>query len=895
MEALGMQNCATCQGTGSTGNKVCSTCQGHQRYFFVDNNLFYWDKQISYAHIFIREFERTVNIIINSILIVCAIFTVWLIYSTLNQVQFDPRALWRTINVASAKNFWLWTLAALDMFLYYRLTIPSLKARAKVKLLKDKNTFIKHNIADSLGSETSTILDKAWLYAQHKGIFPVTTWHLMFILLNDRDIRLVLARLGVGSENLKHKIDENLSHLVQEKGKAEEISVNVQDAILNAYMHMQQRRNKYIAEIDLLYGIVSSSAQVKDFFYEYNIDENKIDNVITWIEINKKLVEKYRSLRSKAILRPKSDVNRAYTAIATPILDSFSQDMTRMAKAGALPVIVGRENEINDLINTIESDESSVVLIGPTGVGKDSIVVGLANRMLAEEVPELFQDKRLVSLSVPMLVSGATGTGVMEERLLSMINEIAVSGNIILHIDNIHQLTGVSSESTEGMDLSEVLAQQIRQHNLIVIGATSNEEYVKYVEGSAIGQALKKVNIGETDKNQTIKIMEAHVGTVEAKHGVYFTYEALERIYDLSDRYMADQNLPKKAIDLMDEAGILVRKAKRADKLVRGEDIAELVSRKTNIPVTAVTAEESSKLLNLEQEIHDRVIGQDEAVKMVSAALRRARSELRDEKRPIVNLLFLGPTGVGKTELAKTVAEKYFGDEENMIRLDMSEYQTQETLPRLLGSAETNTAGLLTEAVRHKPFALLLLDEMEKAHPDILNVFLQVMDDGRLTDALGRTVDFTNLIVVATSNAGTSYIQDRIKEGQEIASFYDHFVKEELRSFFRPEFINRFDGVVVFKPLRPEEIFQITGLMMKKVKKRLETKGVFFEWTAEAQKELAAAGFDPVFGARPLRRLIQERVDNALANFLLQGQIGRRDTVIYDVGGQIKISKAQKY
>jgi ATP-dependent Clp protease ATP-binding subunit ClpA len=311
--------------------------------------------------------------------------------------------------------------------------------------------------------------------------------------------------------------------------------------------------------------------------------------------------------------------------------------------------------------------------------------------------------------------------------------------------------------------------------------------------------------------------------------------------------------------------------------------------------LTRVSAKESAKLLNLEEEIHERVIGQDEAVKQVSTALQRARAELRDQKRPIASLLFLGPTGVGKTELAKTVAEKYFGHEENMIRLDMSEYQNKDSLDRLLGSNASDQPGLLTEAVRHKPFALLLLDEIEKAHPDILNVFLQVMEDGRLTDALGKTVDFTNLIIVATSNAGTPYIQKQIEENRSIDDFREELIKNKLGDVFRPEFLNRFDSVVVFRPLTETEIFQIAGLMLGKVKKRLDKKGIFFEATDEAQAELAKLGFDPVFGARPLRRVIQDQVDNALAQFLLKGNISRRDIVVYDKGGQIKIKKAKSY
>ncbi len=430
---------------------------------------------------------------------------------------------------------------------------------------------------------------------------------------------------------------------------------------------------------------------------------------------------------------------------------------------------------------------------------------------------------------------------------------------------------------------------------MILIATTTNEDYIKYLEGKQLAQVLRKVNILETDKNQTIQILESHVGYLENKHKIYFTYNSLEKIFDLADRYLPDQHLPQKALQILEAVALQVAKNNRQDKLVRSEDVAVYVSGITNIPLTTISADESSKLLNLEADIHQRVIGQDEAVKQVSTALQRARAELRDKKRPIVNLLFLGPTGVGKTELAKAVAEKYFGNEENMIRLDMSEYQNQDSLDRLLGSATANIPGLLTEAVRHQPFALLLLDEVEKAHPDILNVFLQVMEDGRLTDALGRTVDFTNLIIVVTSNAGTSYIQEQISQGRKTEDFKDDLIKNKLQGIFRPEFLNRFDGVILFKPLTEEEIFTIAGLMLNKVKQRLELKGIFFEVTKEAQRELAQAGFDPVFGARPLRRVIQEQVDNALAKFLLQGSLNRRDIVVYDVGGEIRVKKALSY
>jgi ATP-dependent Clp protease ATP-binding subunit ClpC len=903
MADIKFQNCDQCRGSGRVMNKKCSACFGIGYFHFKNNNFLYWDKKINRTSIFVREVRLVIDLVLNGLLILATILSVVQIYRILDKVEFDPRNLLTTLNTPSWDNLWLIILVIANMYLYYRLSQPAQRKNIDVKKLRDADTFTKYNISNSLNQETETILDKAWLYAHHKKIWPVTVWHLLFVLLNDKDIRVVLARLGVGSQNLQQIIDQSLVNLVKKNTKAKltrkqklSLSDELKDVLLNAYWHAADvRKVKRIEEIDLLAGLARVSHDIKDFFNNFSIDDDKIDNVIAWVEINIKLGHRYRRYRNRAIFKPKSGIDRAYTAIATPILDNFSQDLTLAAKFGRLPLSVAREKEITEVMDTMESDLASVVLVGPPGVGKNNIVEGIANRMMADEVPKIFQDKRLVNISIPWLISGATGTGKLEERFLAILNETSLSGNIILFIDNIHNLVGVSSEGTEGIDLSEVLAAEIRNKKIIVIASTTNKDYVKHIEGKELGQVLRGVKVEEPGKNQSIQIMESHVGGLEQKYKVYFTYNALEKIYDLTDRYLPDRYLPTKALIIMEEVAVAVSKAPRQDKLVRDEDVASLISHKTKIPLTRVSAKESAKLLNLEEEIHERVIGQDEAVKQVSTALQRARAELRDQKRPIASLLFLGPTGVGKTELAKTVAEKYFGHEENMIRLDMSEYQNKDSLDRLLGSNASDQPGLLTEAVRHKPFALLLLDEIEKAHPDILNVFLQVMEDGRLTDALGKTVDFTNLIIVATSNAGTPYIQKQIEENRSIDDFREELIKNKLGDVFRPEFLNRFDSVVVFRPLTETEIFQIAGLMLGKVKKRLDKKGIFFEATDEAQAELAKLGFDPVFGARPLRRVIQDQVDNALAQFLLKGNISRRDIVVYDKGGQIKIKKAKSY
>ncbi|MDP3245072.1 MAG: AAA family ATPase, partial [bacterium] len=399
--------------------------------------------------------------------------------------------------------------------------------------------------------------------------------------------------------------------------------------------------------------------------------------------------------------------------------------------------------------------------------------------------------------------------------------------------------------------------------------------------------------IAEPEINEAIKILEAKAGLIEYQTKIYFSYDALEKAVVLSDRLMHDKFLPQKAMEIIQEAAVLVKNKHGSRKMITGEDVAQIITEKTKVPVTSITQGEAEKLMNLEKIMHQRIIGQDEAIKLVAAALRRSRAELRDNKRPIANFLFLGPTGVGKTETAKAVAESYFGGEDRMIRLDMSEYQEKDSVYRLLG-APGEAGGLLTEPVRKSPFSLLLLDEIEKAHPDILNIFLQVTDDGRVTDATGRVIDFTNVILIATSNAGTSYIQEAIKQGKAMESIKKDLIERELKGVFRPEFLNRFDAVVVFKPLEEKEILQIAKLILGKIAKQMEAKGIFLQTTDAAAEELAHAGFDPIFGARPLRRVIQEKVQDALANFLLTKKVSRRDVVILEKGGVIRVEKARK-
>jgi len=428
---------------------------------------------------------------------------------------------------------------------------------------------------------------------------------------------------------------------------------------------------------------------------------------------------------------------------------------------------------------------------------------------------------------------------------------------------------------------------------VLIFATATIDGYNRHIVNSQIGGSLSKVAIKEMDGDQSIQALESNIGMIEYKQNVFFSYDALSRSVKLASKLLRDQPLPGSALELLTEAASYVKNKKDNNIIVSAEDVAKIVSHKTGVPVTSISEDESSKLMRLEEEMHKRIIGQDEAVDIVANALRRARAEIRSTKKPIASFLFLGPTGVGKTELAKTIAEVYFGGENRMIRIDMSEFQDKTGIYRLIGQPGQKGTGLLTEAVRQQPFSLVLLDEMEKADPDILNLFLQVFDDGRLTDSIGRVIDFTNTIIISTSNAGTTYVQDRLNQGIKVETIRQELIRGELKKYYRPEFLNRFDGIVLFRALVREEIKQIADLMLKRVASDLETRGVELRVEDAALETLAGVGFDPEFGARPMRRAIQERVENQLADLVLSGKLKRRDIVVLGDNTEIRIESTK--
>ncbi|ASJ56742.1 ATP-dependent Clp protease ATP-binding subunit ClpC [Brevibacillus formosus] len=652
-------------------------------------------------------------------------------------------------------------------------------------------------------------------------------------------------------------------------------------------------------------------------------------------------------------------------AANTPTLDGLARDLTAIARDGGLDPVIGRQKEIERVIQVLSRrTKNNPVLIGEPGVGKTAIAEGLAQKIVNNEIPETLRDKRVMTLDMGTVVAGTKYRGEFEDRLKKIMDEIRQAGNIILFIDELHTLIGAGG--AEGaIDASNILKPALARGELQCVGATTLDEYRKYIEkDAALERRFQPIQVDEPTAEDAIRILHGLRDRYEAHHRVKITDEAIEQAVKLSDRYITERFLPDKAIDLVDEAASKVRlqsftvppnlkelegrleevrkekdaavqsqefeeaaalrdqeqklreeldKTKKDWKERQGqlnmevtpEDIAQVVASWTGIPVLKLKEEETERLLKMEEILHDRVIGQDEAVKSISRAIRRARAGLKDPKRPIGSFIFLGPTGVGKTELARAVAETLFGDEDAMIRVDMSEYMEKHSTARLVGAPPGyvgfDEGGQLTEKVRRKPYSVILLDEIEKAHPDVFNILLQVLDDGRLTDSKGRTVDFRNTVVIMTSNVGASMIKKNTTLGfttndseRKYQDMKDK-VMDELKKSFRPEFLNRIDEVIVFHSLEQEHIEQIVSLMTEELRKRLKEQDIDFQLTEEAKKVLAKEGFDPAYGARPLRRAIQRHIEDNLSEELLKGTIGKGDTVNIEAEeGKLVVKRLEK-
>jgi ATP-dependent Clp protease ATP-binding subunit ClpC len=660
------------------------------------------------------------------------------------------------------------------------------------------------------------------------------------------------------------------------------------------------------------------------------------------------------------------------TRSKTPTLEEFGTNLTQKATEGRLDPVVGRAKEIERVIQILgRRTKNNPVLIGEPGVGKTAIAEGLAQRIANRDIPDTLEDKRVVALDIGLLIAGTKYRGEFEERLKKIMDEVRTANNIILVIDEVHTLIGAGA--AEGaIDAANILKPALSRGELQCIGATTLEEYRKHIEkDAALERRFQPVMVGEPSVEETIEILYGLRERYEKHHKLVISDEALRAAAKFADQYIADRFLPDKAIDLIDEAGSRVRLMnsqlpaaakeldlelreilKSKDEAVRGqdfekagqlreremevkaqinaiaqskkgsaesttkmptvteEDIAEIVAAWTSIPVNKLTKSESEKLLQMEETLHGRIIGQDEAVVAVSRAIRRARVGLKSPNRPIASFIFSGPTGVGKTELTKALATYFFGSEEAMVRLEMSEYMERHTVSKLIGSPPGyvgyNEGGQLTEAVRRRPYTVVLFDEIEKAHPDVFNLMLQIFEDGRLTDSKGRTIDFKNTLLIMTSNVGSKVIEKgggglgfELSEDQS-SSHYNRIkslVNEELKQYFRPEFLNRLDEIIVFRQLTKDEVGQIAEIMLKEVFERISLKGIQLEVTDRFKTRLIDEGYNPSYGARPLRRAVMRLLEDSLAEEVLSEKIKAGDTAVVDIGedNKVKVLLGEKF
>ena len=661
---------------------------------------------------------------------------------------------------------------------------------------------------------------------------------------------------------------------------------------------------------------------------------------------------------------PYANAHKSNEKTDTPTLDEFGRDFTALAKDNKFDPVIGRSKEIERVIQIISRrTKNNPCLIGEPGVGKTAVAEGLAQKIAAGDVPEMLKSKRLVSIDLSAMLAGAKYRGEFEERLKKVINEVIAAKNVVLFVDEFHTIVGAGS--AEGsLDASNILKPFLARGELQIIGATTLKEYKKYIEkDAALERRFQPVTVGEPTVEETVEILKGIRDKYEAHHSVTITDEALEAAAKMSHRYITDRFLPDKAIDLVDEASSkkqlssqitppdLKEKEKEIERLksereeavnsqeyekaaklrdeekaiseeaeklkenwkgtgststlvVTEEDIAKILSDWTNIPASKLREEELDKLRNLESVLHERVIGQDKAVTAVAKAIKRGRAGLKDPKRPIGSFLFLGPTGVGKTELSKTLSEAMFGSENSLIRVDMSEYMEKHAVSKFIGSPPGyvgfEDGGQLTEKIRKAPYSVILFDEIEKAHPDVFNIMLQILDDGILTDAQGRRVDFKNTVIIMTSNLGASEILGTgssklgfatVSESNENDAIRDKVMAEVKRSF-KPEFLNRIDEIIVFDRLTKDEIKSIAGLMLASLKKRLAENGITVEFTDSAVEKIADEGFDKIYGARPLRRAIQTKIEDMLSEKIIDGEISAGDTITVDTtDGDFTVNK----
>lgn len=695
-------------------------------------------------------------------------------------------------------------------------------------------------------------------------------------LLKNKQASILLSRAGLVGEAA-------FSDSKGEGPKIDNLINSVESLISHAAVAAQETAHQQIEVSHVLSALQNYHQGFANLLFNAGVSKDDLKAATAWYERLKKSQRKGFFWENNQYAG--WGIGRDWSSGYTPTLSDYSIDLSQFVRESSLQSqVIGREDVIGQIeVSLASSTNTNVLLVGKPGIGKKTIVNGLAAKIISGNVPEPLKNKHVMQLNVQRLLAGGSERGAIEEKLLKILNDAAWAGNIILFIDNIHTLLGYGEGKVGSIDATEILVPFLSSNKLQVIGSTTLEDFHRIIEPKgSIADSFTRINIEEVSPGDAVLII-GNVGLhLEAQYGVFISFPVIREAVELANRYLSQVPLPESAIRILETAAVSA--SYRKEKIVTKEDVDQAISQTTRVPVGEVKETEKDKLIKLEEILHQRVIGQDEAVSAVASALKRARSGLSSKNRPVGSFLFLGPTGVGKTETAKALAESYYGSEESMIRIDMSEYQTPESLYRLIGepTGGSETTGQLVSQVRDNPFSLILLDEIEKAHPNVLNVFLQILDDGYATDNRGEKIDFTSNIIIATSNAGAGEIQAQIKAGNSIEDFKNTLIETISQGIFKPEFLNRFDAIVVYRPLSVEELGQIIDLQITALNKRLKDKNISVVLTQAAKELVAQLGYQPEFGARPLRRVIQDKIENTIANRLLSGEVKQGDKVILD-------------
>jgi len=751
----------------------------------------------------------------------------------------------------------------------------------KVRLKNPKQTEMTQvsNLATFLDFKTTRALYSTIHFCKRAKVFPVnSTVFLYFLIQENPELSFVLSRLLLDKEAMIARLKE---YFAPQKFK-DRLSIGVysekfEQCIKEALQISQQRGHKYVTVGDMLSGLSMYEPILGGFLLEADLRPEDIRNAIFWQETEQDKKNRQKRFWDYENLSRKGSIGRGWASGYTLTLDQYAIDYSQVVFREGIGEIVGYESEIEQTETILSSPTiNNVLLVGEPGVGIKNIVTAIALKSLKGQSLPGVNYQRVMELKIPQLLAQLQNAEEVENILDKIFREATNAGNIILVVDNFHNFVG-GDVAPGTINIAGLLSSYLDFPEFQFIAITSYSGLHKRIEENpSILNLFSKVEVEEPSPKETLSILQKLTPFLERKYNRFISYPAISRAVDLSDKYIANVPFPKKAKEILEET--IVRVAATKDAWVLPKHVDKVVSKKTEIPVGKIGVKEKELLLNLEDLIHERLINQNEAVKEISTSLRRARARLKKRKGPMGSFLFLGPTGVGKTETAKALSAIYFGSEEKMVRLDMSEFQTKQDIPRLMGSS--GQEGLLTTPIRENPFSLLLLDEIEKAHPNILNLFLQVLDEGYITDGLGRKVDFRNTIIIATSNAGYKIILEELKNDLDFPEIKQKLLDEIFdKAIFRPEFINRFNAVVIFSPLSQENLLDISQLMLGKIKKGLEEKNIEFVISEGLKERVAELGYDVTFGARNLQRTIQDKVENPLAEALLKGEIQKGDRI----------------